>query len=538
MFSFDKKRPPPAHTPAPAPKPRTQAPSKRGPRANDSRELTRWGRPFGADFSSVRLHRDSLPDAAGAVAFTKGEDVHISPSIGPLSSEHAQGLLVHELAHVVQQRAGAEGVAPQPERRAESLADAAAAAAVRGEPIPALGAAPSGVAQHKKRPVPPGGRVLYIGMNNYKPEVAALSAHFFDTEPSVTTVTVSDTHRAFVESDDVYADTYDLDTAEGRFAFCRTLPTNGEVIDACAKLLARQGDADRDDVAHVMQVYAQTEHDGLDRMSRVVLSGHSTGGKIYHHDEYADVWKGTLQFDTLVELAKLFSKAAGQTRHLMVIGCVAGDISSVNNYYLKAFPNLVTFSGWSALCPTGKTAGADLQSWLRLTDKDPKTLPLPPSGRSTWSKTAGYKDENFTDDDVLIQWLRDNEDKFQKYFVGDLAPDAWLTDYYTKANAARGRSGIQGAERTYARRAFEQSFRLRKWDEMLPPFWEKHGSTLSAAGVPDISKMKRKPALQEINKALGRPGFAADFAAAATLLTGLRDLTPDALPETREGAAP
>ena len=262
----------------------------------------------------MRLHRDSLPDAAGAVAVTKGEDVHISPSIGPLSSEHAQGLLVHELAHVVQQRDGARGVDPQPERRAESLADAAASAAGRGLPIPALGAASSGIAQHKKKPAPPGGGVLYVGMNNYKPEVTALKAHFFDTELNITTVTVSDTHRAFVESDEIYADTYDLNTAEGRFSFCRTLPTNGEIIDACAKLLALQGEADRDDVAHLMRVYAQTEHDGLDRMSRVVLSGHSTGGKIYHHDvSYVDAPVVASVRSSATALPAVFAEVTGDS---------------------------------------------------------------------------------------------------------------------------------------------------------------------------------------------------------------------------------
>ncbi|HET8927444.1 MAG TPA: DUF4157 domain-containing protein [Microbacterium sp.] len=66
---------------------------------------------FGCDFSSVRLHDD--PQAAraasgvDAAAFTVGE--HIVFGDGRLDPSHPEGrhLLAHELAHVVQQRAGA-----------------------------------------------------------------------------------------------------------------------------------------------------------------------------------------------------------------------------------------------------------------------------------------------------------------------------------------------------------------------------------------------------------------------------------------------
>lgn len=61
---------------------------------------------FGSDFAAVRVHVGSLPAALGAIAFTAGADIHFAP--GHYAPETARGrrLLGHELAHVVQQRAG------------------------------------------------------------------------------------------------------------------------------------------------------------------------------------------------------------------------------------------------------------------------------------------------------------------------------------------------------------------------------------------------------------------------------------------------
>jgi hypothetical protein len=65
-------------------------------------------RRFGVDLSGVEVRRG--PDAAGAAqrararAFTAGEAVHLPHDLGPLDSERARPLLVHELVHVAQQR--------------------------------------------------------------------------------------------------------------------------------------------------------------------------------------------------------------------------------------------------------------------------------------------------------------------------------------------------------------------------------------------------------------------------------------------------
>lgn len=61
---------------------------------------------FGADFSGVRVHVDERPAAIGALAFAQGSNLHFAPGRYDPVSPAGQRLIAHELAHVVQQRAG------------------------------------------------------------------------------------------------------------------------------------------------------------------------------------------------------------------------------------------------------------------------------------------------------------------------------------------------------------------------------------------------------------------------------------------------
>jgi len=64
-------------------------------------------RAFGADFSDVRVHEGGDAAALGALAYTRGSDVHFRPGESDPGARGGQELLGHELAHVVQQRQGA-----------------------------------------------------------------------------------------------------------------------------------------------------------------------------------------------------------------------------------------------------------------------------------------------------------------------------------------------------------------------------------------------------------------------------------------------
>lgn len=82
-------------------------------RALDAPVRRRFESAMGSSLGDVRIHQDSPHAAAlGAVAFTQGSDVHLSPGAYAPGSPGGDHVLAHELAHVVSERAGAEGDAP------------------------------------------------------------------------------------------------------------------------------------------------------------------------------------------------------------------------------------------------------------------------------------------------------------------------------------------------------------------------------------------------------------------------------------------
>lgn len=81
---------------------------------------------FGADFSRVRVHQsqkaDTLNRAISARAFTSGQDLFFRKGEYDPSSLAGQGLLAHELTHVVQQSGGQLQRAPARSEDADGLA--------------------------------------------------------------------------------------------------------------------------------------------------------------------------------------------------------------------------------------------------------------------------------------------------------------------------------------------------------------------------------------------------------------------------------
>ncbi|HVV82711.1 MAG TPA: DUF4157 domain-containing protein [Kofleriaceae bacterium] len=100
---------------------------------------------FGASFGDVRIHQDGGAEQAGALAYTRGTDIHFAAGQYQPETDQGAALLGHELAHVQQQRAGAVatqhkgGIAHDAGLEAE--ADRAGAAAAAGKPAAVTGAA-------------------------------------------------------------------------------------------------------------------------------------------------------------------------------------------------------------------------------------------------------------------------------------------------------------------------------------------------------------------------------------------------------------
>ena len=93
---------------------------------------------FNATFSDIRVHVGPEAGAIGAVAFARGSDLYFAPGQYDPYSMRGQQLLGHELAHVVQQRAGrvrnpfGAGVAVVEDRELEDEADQMGRAAANG----------------------------------------------------------------------------------------------------------------------------------------------------------------------------------------------------------------------------------------------------------------------------------------------------------------------------------------------------------------------------------------------------------------------
>jgi hypothetical protein len=82
-----------------------------------------------ADFSNIRVYVGPQAERIGAIAFTLGADIYFAPGRYQPDTMHGQQLLGHELAHVVQQRAGrvrnplASGLAVVQDHALEAEAD-------------------------------------------------------------------------------------------------------------------------------------------------------------------------------------------------------------------------------------------------------------------------------------------------------------------------------------------------------------------------------------------------------------------------------
>ena len=72
-------------------------------------------RALGADVPPVRIHRSPrAADAVNATAFTVGNDIVLGDGVPPLDSPQGRRVLVHELAHVLQQRGAARSLSLVP----------------------------------------------------------------------------------------------------------------------------------------------------------------------------------------------------------------------------------------------------------------------------------------------------------------------------------------------------------------------------------------------------------------------------------------
>jgi hypothetical protein len=491
---------------------------------------------FRHDFASVRIRQDGVADSFGARAVTLGEDIHISPAEDALSSLAGRSLIAHELTHVIQQRR-LPGSEPQGESALEREADkaatlvgAAGSAKVRGR-VAAADLTP----QRKPRiaPPPPVGNILYVGMNNADPEIAALLGRYRPGSPvSVTVVkgTAEETATAIGGST-----TYDLTTDAGMDALAAALVPDAAKRPSLAAIFKRAADGDRDDLAHVAKVYSDTESDGKDRMTRVVLSGHSGGSGVFGG-------AGEVYFQALVDLADVFPRAANQVKHLMVAGCHTGDEGTILDYYVKAYPSLLTVWAWWDVCPTGPGAAKAIEKWAGLTEHGETALRRQSGGIATWSGGT-YQGSRSGEASVTIvlDSIQADDARFQEYFDGTRADPSphggWLEAYYIRVLAAAARPDVTGPDRVSMDIRRQRALRLRFWPDLTKNYWAKYGAVIAkgygTGAVPNYASLSRKDALKAISDFPAVSTAAVpDKSAAAVLLDGLKNLDPALLPDS------
>ncbi|MBN2982756.1 eCIS core domain-containing protein [Cohnella algarum] len=121
---------------------------KTGPGGMPAEVLAKMEAAFGADFSDVAIHPNSASATqAGALAYAQGTDIHFAPGQYAPHSRDGQRMLGHELAHVLQQKAGrvvptgatASGVPLNDDPALEREADELGAKAADAD-VPAAGA--------------------------------------------------------------------------------------------------------------------------------------------------------------------------------------------------------------------------------------------------------------------------------------------------------------------------------------------------------------------------------------------------------------
>ncbi len=107
---------------------------------------------FGEDLSHVRVHEGGHAESLDAVAYTQGHHIHFAPGRYSPRTRDGQRLLGHELAHVVQQRAGrvalpqGAGAPINGDPHLEAEADTMALRALAARPAPEPAAAAGGQA--------------------------------------------------------------------------------------------------------------------------------------------------------------------------------------------------------------------------------------------------------------------------------------------------------------------------------------------------------------------------------------------------------
>ncbi|MFP2906970.1 hypothetical protein ACLESD_18380 [Pyxidicoccus sp. 3LFB2] len=346
--------------------------------------------------------------------------------------------------------------------------------------------------------------------------------------------------------------TYDLATPGGRKDFVATLGLPAAQSAKLEKILDDAGSDVRDEVGQLAQIWAEGEKGGK-VPGRLVLSGHSGGGSIWGHEDGFS--NGSLNRQTLTDLAKAMPKAAAQVQDLALSACYCGGESSITGWK-EGFPNAKTVLAYHDKSPSGADGGSTshLKRWEQLTRGDVDALkPKQFEGLTkaknvaTWSVKHGYLTPGAKEKpEVVRQRINDFQPQYAKYFSGETPPPASepnpLRTHYRDLQDLASRSDVPDAEKARLQGQISQTIRLIKYEGVKGAFQRTHGADVKAgfeaAGLkaPDLSRLSRKEALQQLadleKATAGKASVPAETKKALELLQkGLRDLDPALIPD-------
>jgi hypothetical protein len=159
-----------------------------------------------------------------------------------------------------------------------------------------------------------------------------------------------------------------LSTDAGRKQLTDALELDGKQAKAVQQVLKNAGHDARDELAQLARVLSWAQA-GKMRIRRVVLSGHFDGTGIRGNYPGERQPNGTVSFDAVAKLAKVFPKAAAGVKHLMVAACFHARDDTLLARMRKIFPNLVSVTGYAASAPGGESPSAklELKNWSAAT---------------------------------------------------------------------------------------------------------------------------------------------------------------------------
>lgn len=379
--------------------------------------------------------------------------------------------------------------------------------------------------------------IVHVGLNKYAHDEAAALQRFNSDKGGVRGI--RDSKEQGVLSRD--GTRYDLEDEAQRAAFVARLGLETGLAKRVEEFIAAGGGAARDELGQLVETYLEAER-GTRRMDRVVLSGHSVGDQIWGDDN------GEIPFESFIELATLFPKAAAQVKHLMVSACYTGSESNVS-VFQRMFPSLESLMAYSGSSP-GTWSGAmdHMGRWEKATEDGDGTDVegdiakglRKASNVATWNVQDGYQGEDRMDVRQVESELASQDAVYQRYYSGQEvvsnAQSGPLRDYYNLLQRAIGHPELDSGVVEQLRDRRDITIRLLYWPVVAARFAVAYHQQLAdgyaeaGRAAPDFKTLTRAGALTEADALAAMVSGAASTRAHELVQKGLVQLDETIIP--------